>query len=202
MHIPYKEAYLAYKIWDSQEVPYAERQPLLMHLSSHQPVLIHMLNTMTKGPVLEVGVGNHSTPIMHLICANQNRKLLSVETDERWYLSYRQLKSKWHDVDHVTEEKLINGDYPFFKNKFALAFIDGTRLSRQPMIERLANKVDYLIVHDTEEIVAKRKYDETSYNYDFSMFKNVFHFKCMYPCTSVLTNLNSINLQVYEFFNR
>ena len=69
----------------------------LLPFSSHQPVLIHTLNTITEGDVLEYGMGWHSTPIMHIICGMQGRNLLSVETDKNWFNKFVGYRSEKHD---------------------------------------------------------------------------------------------------------
>jgi hypothetical protein len=38
----------------------------------------------TDGPVLELGCGDFSTPLLHAICAKQNRLLVSTDTDKAW----------------------------------------------------------------------------------------------------------------------
>jgi len=49
---------------------------------SHIPVLIKILN-ISEGPVLELGTGLNSTPVIHWICNGQNqRHIESYESNE------------------------------------------------------------------------------------------------------------------------
>jgi hypothetical protein len=161
--------------------------------ASHQPVLIHLLNTISEGDVLELGIGYHSTPIMNLICGKQGRRLLSVETDESWVKTF---ESYNHEIRYIPSGELIKLTDPLFDKKYSIAFIDvGEALHRQPLIQRV--KADYIIVHDTDSVVNRVK---DNFNYDFSMFKHVHHFSSCTPMTSVLSNLESINEEILKIF--
>ena len=48
---------------------------------SHLPVLIKMV-LMTDGPILELGTGFFSTPVLHWLCAEKKRKLVSYDSSE------------------------------------------------------------------------------------------------------------------------
>ena len=99
-------------------------------------------------------------------------------------------------------DKLLNKEYPFFNDKFTIAFIDGSpEKYRQTMIEMLKDNVDYFIVHDTEEVAGNFTYPNFSYKYDFSGFKHVYHFKEAMPMTSILSNLDVINPKVLDIIN-
>jgi len=85
-----------------------------------------------------------------------------------------------------------------FEKKFRIAFIDAAPAEiRQPVIERMKDMVDYIIVHDSECTFQGRV---NVYRYDFSMFKHVLHFKPMNPATSVLSNLDEIDPEVAKIF--
>jgi len=181
-----KQAYIQYKNNELRDFPYG----------SHQPVLIHMLNTITEGNVLELGIGNHSTPILNLICGKQGRKLLSIETDENWVNMLSSYRRDGHDIQYISRDELIKLDNPLFDKKYAIAFIDGpVAQDRQVFINKV--NADYIIVHDTDCVVKKFK---DSFNYDFSAFKHVYHFTSCYPTTSVLSNLDEINKDILTIF--
>ena len=189
----YKEAYCLYMRGGLKTKPFG----------SHQPVLIHLLNTIKTGNVLEYGMGHHSTHIMHVICQKQGRKLLSIEYSEEWMNKFIPYRNPSHEILLFNEDKLLNKEYPFFSDKFAIAFIDGApEKDRQTMIELLKDNVDYFIVHDTEEVVKGFTYPNFSYKYDFSGFKHVLHFDQAQPMTSVLSNLENIDRNILEVFNR
>jgi hypothetical protein len=189
----YKEAYLLYMRGSLRTKPWG----------SHQPVLIHVLNTITKGNVLEYGMGWNSTPIMHTICQKQGRKLLSIDYSQEWLDKFIHYKNINHDMFVFDLDKLLNKEYPFFSCKFTVAFIDGSpEQHRQTMIELLKDNVDYFVVHDTEEVAAGFTYPNFSYKYDFSGFKHVLHFDKAQPMTTILSNLDVINPNILYFFKK
>jgi hypothetical protein len=182
----YKLAYTQYINGALREYPYA----------SHQPVLIHMLNTITSGDVLEIGIGFHSTPIINMICGTQGRKATSIETDEGWVGMLNLFKMCWHEIRYISRDELIKLDDPLFDREYSIALIDGAvAADRQVFIERL--KADYLIVHDTDCVVNGT---ENDFNYDLSKFKHVHHFTSATPMTSVLSNLKEINKDILTIF--
>jgi hypothetical protein len=162
--------------------------------SSHQPLLIHVLNTIKSGDVLEFGTGFHSTPIMHIICAFQQRKLMSIETDEKWIEKSLKWRSPNHSLELVSPKELLH--HSLFTHRFSIAFIDGAPAEiRQPFLEKI--QADYLIVHDTECVVRGIK---NEYNYDFSMFKHVLHFTKDSTMTTLLSNLDEIDIDLLTIF--
>jgi hypothetical protein len=162
--------------------------------SSHQPVLIHVLNTIKSGDVLEFGIGDSSTPLIHIISAFQQRKVLSIETDKKWLKKLLKWKNINHVIELVSPKELLN--HSLFKHKFSIAFIDGAPAEiRQPFLEKI--QADYLIVHDTECVVQGIK---NVYAYDFFMFKHVYHFKTNPPMTTLLSNLDVINMDLLTIF--
>jgi len=166
--------------------------------STHQPILIHVLNTITDGDVLEFGMGWNSTPLMHLLCGIQGRNLFSVDTDPEWYDKFIKYASPWHYLNLSVQGPIYDGTHFMFEKKFRIAFIDAAPAEiRQPVIERMKDMVDYIIVHDSECTFQGRV---NVYRYDFSMFKHVLHFKPMNPATSVLSNLDEIDPEVAKIF--
>jgi len=185
----HKIAYLLYK-----------QGKMASDYGSHQPVLIHLLNTIKEGTVLEYGMGDFSTPICHVICGLQGRGLLSLETNYAWYLKYKKYADKDHVIDLIDNDRLAKGIYTTITGSFhySIAFIDGAfGPTRQPLIMLLKKNVDYFIVHDTEGPALGRKHD--GYHYDFSSFKHVFHFLGN-PPTSVLSDLDEINEDILKVF--
>jgi len=187
---PYKLSYISYM----------KGEPIHAY-SSHQPVLIHMLNTITEGDVLEFGMGHHSTPIMHIICTMQDRSLLSIDTDKIWFRKFTRYIYGKHTAMHINKNVLLEPYHEFYKGKYSIIFVDGAPAEiRQPFIDEVQNITDYLIVHDSESI--PNGVDD-AYHYNFSMFKHVLHFKGgLAPGTSVLSNLDKIDERILEVFKQ
>jgi hypothetical protein len=164
--------------------------------SSHQPVLIHLLNTIKKGDVLEFGMGENSTRILHTICGMQGRRLISIDTNKKWFSKFKKYEREWHEMKLFDVDDLKTWEDLLFKTYYSIVFIDGAPAEvRQPFIEHI--NADYYIVHDTEGVV-KGKMD--AYLYNFSKFNHVFHFKTKPPMTSVLSNLEEINKEILNIF--
>lgn len=169
--------------------------------ASHQPILIHTLNTIKEGKVLEYGMGWNSTPLMHIICGMQGRELTSVDTDINWFNKFTEYENENHKLIHITEQELGKWNHQIFKEKYSIAFIDGTNnLSRQKFIDVIKENVDYFVIHDTEEVVKNFTYSEFSYKWDFSGFKHRFHLQMGGPASSLLSNLEIINEELLIIF--
>ena len=67
---------------------------------------------MTHGDILELGIGDHSTRLLHDILEEDNktekRMLVSAESDLEWLESYKDLASPFHQIIHVLECKSTN----------------------------------------------------------------------------------------------
>jgi len=188
----HKESYLLYNM--------NRLHNRMVAFSSHQPVLIHLLNTITEGEVLEFGTGWNSTPIMHLICGFQNRHLTSIETDAKWADKFKEYNTEWHSVVLADVKSVETGEHPLLKKKYSIIFVDGAPAEiRQPFLEKMKDHGDYIIVHDSECVVQGVK---NCYAYDFSMFKHVFHFSPVVPATSILSNLEVIDERILACLNR
>jgi len=184
----YKKSFMAYQ----------QGKPTLA-FSSHQPVLVHLLNTIKQGNVLEFGTGYNSTPLMHIICGLQGRHLTSLETDQEWFNKFTHYKSESHEMFCMEEKTIREWNDSIFDKKFSIAFIDGAPAElRQPFIEKIKDNVDYFVVHDTECVVESKV---NVYAFDFSMFKYVFHFKTQPPMTAVLSNLEEIPEEIKQIFS-
>jgi hypothetical protein len=118
--------------WEMTE--YATHLPLLAACVAH-----------TTGPVLELGCGAYSTPLLHALCVG--RPLLSIENDPFWFSQFDHLGVGRHVMRLVHcpwEEVDLGGPYD-------VALIDHTPpLRRVREIERLRGKVRLIVAHDTE----------------------------------------------------
>lgn len=183
----YKVSYLRYK----------EGRPTIA-FSSHQPLLIHTLNTIRQGKVLEFGMGYNSSPLMNILCGLQGRHLLSIETSKQWFKIFRDYQKFGHRVVCMDPTEVIKPENKFFKDSYAIVFVDGAPAEiRQPFIKNIKGHADYIIVHDSECVVEGVK---NVYNYDFSSFKHVYHFKTEPPMTSLLSDLEEVNKELLEIF--
>lgn len=183
-------------------VEYKNGKKELSAYSSHQPVLIHTLNTIKTGRVIEYGVGWHSTPIMHTICGMQNRKLISIDTDQGWLKKFDNYMCSNHQLYYIKEQILGKWKHRALRMRYAIAFVDGAPgLMRNVFIQKMMDKVDYFVVHDTEEVSRGVVYPFPSpYCWDFSKFKHIYHLNRTGPGVSLLSNLEEIDKDLLTVF--
>lgn len=157
---------------------------ILKGMSSFFPVLIKAVQN-TNGPVLELGAGLFSTPLLHWLCAEQSRKLVTYEDQPRYYSFARKFRTNTQEVNFVTDWDEENFD----KSIWDVVLIDHTDKRRSKDILRLKDCAKYIVIHDTQEEI---------YGYDqiWSKFKYVYHWDFNSPHTSVVSNLS--NLEIFK----
>lgn len=139
--------------------------------STHIPMLIKAVQ-MTNGSVLELGAGLYSTPLLHWLCAESGRKLITYETDPGFFEWLKTYQSETHSI-------VDNLNLP--ESHWSVVFIDNGIDEREKCAIRFKDSADLIVLHDTES--------------DLYGYKNVFpHFKFRYdwkfckPWTTTLSN--------------
>jgi len=146
---------------------------------SHLPVLIRMVE-LTDGPVLEMGMGAFSTPILHWMCFDRGRTLVSYDNDDGYFKTSRRLQCDFHHIYLVNDWNMTDIERPW-----GLAFIDHSPAERRiEDIKRLAHYAQYIVVHDTEPENDKHY----GYSEIFPLFKFRFDYTKALPHTAVLSN--------------
>jgi len=152
--------------------------------SSHLPVLAKVLR-VTKGSVLELGMGIFSTPFLHWMClADGRRELFSYESNERYFKEQRLFSRGFHKIELVKDWDKIDIDKPW-----CVAFIDHEAERRKIEIRRLSWHARYLVVHDTQP-QAEQEY---GYNEIYPLFKYRRDYKFSRANTSVLSNFKDLS---------
>lgn len=149
--------------------------------STHIPMLLKYAQA-TNGPILELGAGIFSTPLLHWICAESNRKLVTYEKNERWFEFANQYRSKNHKVRLVKNWDKV--DFTI-DTHWSVVLVDHETDRRIIEVIRLKDRVDYMILHDTHHSV---------YEYDkiWSHFKYIYHWKYCKAHTSVVSNFKKL----------
>jgi len=175
----YKKAYTQYK----------SGAFITEHYGSHQPLLIHTVNTITEGNIIEIGTGYNSTPILHLLCEKQGRKLFSYEFESDWYDKFKSYENDNHKL-FLLDEKTLTTNNIFNKNTYSIALIDSRPpWTRQYIINLLKDYVDYFIVHDVAKVLKNGTIIPMNTKlYDFKCFKTVLIFKKVDRATALCTN--------------
>lgn len=153
------------------------------------PLLTIVANT--KGPILEMGCGDFSTPVLHAICSSSKRFLCSAEGNKSWLNFFTDLEKEWHHFYYVSSfngwDKIGNGI------RWSVVFIDHAPAKRRVMdIKRLRKNTDIFVVHDTQDSV------EISYGYKPVL--SSFKYKYVYKRYKVTTTVVSDVIDVKKFF--
>jgi hypothetical protein len=137
----------------------------------------------TTGPVLELGMGDHSTPLLHLLC--HDRLLVSADSNARWMSRYEAFRSPTHQLHAVADWDRWN---VIEQHEWAVCFVDCSPTEhRRELIQRLEKRARYIVVHDTDTDV------ESAAVFAFEGALNRFRFRSDYrvfrPYTTVVSNV-------------
>ncbi|MCH9613371.1 MAG: hypothetical protein SP1CHLAM54_03700 [Chlamydiia bacterium] len=139
--------------------------------ATHQPVLYEMC-MQTNGPIIEFGSGHGSTDLLHAICKEQQRELITIDDNQQWlstfsqkYLGdgYEEDNSGWHKFLFVPGKNPHDNEcaahwvtfldsHPLLQNThFAVCFVDQSPWqARLETIKRFRSKTKYIILHDCD----------------------------------------------------
>lgn len=105
---------------------------------NHRPLLLLGLD-LTEGLVVEFGSGEGSTPHLRQYCQDQNRNFESWESNKEW-------------AKKTGSNYTSSWEMPSVYRKCGLFFCDhAPGEHRHVVVERMANKADIIVIHDTEE---------------------------------------------------
>jgi len=151
---------------------------------SHMPVLVKIME-ISSGPVLELGMGAFSTPLLHMLCFNKGRKLHSYEGDQRYFDMHGNFRSDFHQIDFAEDWDKINIE----DTQWGVAFVDHEANRRSPEVKRLVSNAKYVIIHDSDPDCDKY--------YNFSSIYPLFQYRFDYtkakPHTTVLSNFIDVS---------
>lgn len=161
-------------------------------VASHQRSLIAAV-MRTKGPILELGCGWYSSPLLHEIAAATGRPLVTIDNNKDWLEQFR--ATDWPKEYGLERDghKLILvgwwGDAPFdLYPRWGLCFVDQSQpAEREYAVRRLMDAVDVFVMHDTEEGPAY------GYNRVLPMFKYRWDDKCQRAYTSIVSNVIDVS---------
>lgn len=119
--------------------------------ASHLHVLLACV-AATSGPVLEIGIGHSSTPVLHSVCCPNRRRLVSIESDLDWLRNFMPWAVDGHEMAEDTEEKLLELAADGNTTRWGVVFIDDSPggEARAAHIRRFLPIADYVVMHDVE----------------------------------------------------
>lgn len=158
-------------------------------MGSHAPILARAF-LACSGPVVECGTGHWSTWMLHEMCAQVGRSLLSVDTDKEWLSKFSELEGESHRFERVSDWL----SWAKEAGQVSLVFVDcAPGEIRVPLIKALADKANLIVAHDTEA-------DEPGAggNYGWRELKGYFRYESTYsrvrPWTTLYSNFIKLPL--------
>lgn len=144
---------------------------------THRPVLCEAV-LQTRGPILELGVGDGSTLPLHAVANECSRLVFSFDTESHWIDRFLGLRSAHHFIAQVPSWD----DCPVESQFWSIGFIDHAPAQRRVVeIGRLAYKAELLVIHDTDE-------PEYGYGPFLDSFRYRFDFREYQQWTTVVSN--------------
>jgi hypothetical protein len=148
--------------------------------TTHIPMLVKCVQH-TTGPVLELGAGPASTPLLHWLCQEPSRPLYTYESTKYFYRYAHLFQSKNHRI------RLVDWNNYKIDGKWSVALIDQPSQYRIQSIKHLKDRVDIFVLHDTDG-QGEKKYKDI-----LSQFKYRHDWKACRPWTTVVSNTNDLS---------
>lgn len=144
---------------------------------THRPVLCEAV-VRTEGPILELGVGEGSTPALHAVSVAGARRVFSFDHDAAWIDRFRTLRTEHHFLAHVASWD----DCPIESAFWSVVLVDHAPAVRRIVdLHRLAYRAAFVVVHDTED-------PQYGYEQVMGKFAHRFDYRRHQQWTTVLSN--------------
>jgi hypothetical protein len=142
--------------FDARQVPGTPGPPTgedMDLVATHQRLLIAAA-LRTVGPILELGCGAYSTPLLHEIARAQSRLCVTADNNPDWLSQWKRLQNTHHEIWEVgwwgDFYRLAAGGH--FATRWGLVFVDhGQPIEREYAVRALIDAADVFVLHDTEE---------------------------------------------------
>ena len=156
---------------------------LSKNFTTHLPMLMKCVN-VTDGPVMELGGGYFSTPVLHWMCREKGRYLLTYDDDAVYFPFIKGFRSRTHRVRLID-----NWDNLEPNIHWSVVLVDhgNSMQQRAESIIKLKDTADFIVVHDTEHRTFQPLAEEV-----YKHFKYVYHWKDCYPSVAVLSNFKDV----------
>ena len=150
--------------------------------STHNPMLISAV-LISDGPVLEIGAGIYSTPLLHWLCKILGKKLVTYENNPEYYRYAKMFVSRHHAIRLIDDWSKIDT-----KTHWGVVFMDHNPDERRvDDVISFKDSADYIVIHDTDR---EDKYHmEKAWPY----FKYRYTWKDCKPWTTVVSNFKDLS---------
>lgn len=113
--------------------------------ATHVPVLAWAV-VNSKGPILELGCGGYSTPLLHALAGD--RDVLSLETDPAYAEAFKVFASNTHEIRQVDASWDV---LDTLAGPWGVVFVDQhPNTARGPAVLKFRDRADLIVVHDSE----------------------------------------------------
>jgi hypothetical protein len=148
--------------------------------TTHMGVLVKVL-AMSSGDVVELGAGPFSTPLLHWVCKDMRRKLISYETNPEYYQYARQFRSYFHKIVFIEDWDTMDTI-----TRRGVVFVDHHPMPRRGVEAiRFKDSADYVVMHDTELAKYYPGVDQH--------FKNIYIWRDCRPWVTVASNIKDLS---------
>lgn len=158
--------------------------------ATHYPVMAAAI-ARTRGPVLELGCGEGSTPLIHY--AAHGRFIMTAETDLEWMKRFDGYRiPNQHEFEHV----VLWENFTYIESlvHIGCALVDcAPGEERHKLAIRLARKAQFVILHDSE-----KDYNVgTNYMYEQAVphYRFVTEFRRFRPYTMICSNFEPFRIE-------
>lgn len=125
--------------------------------ATHQELLVACV-CGSMGPVLELGCGHYSTPLLHHLCVSAGRHLVSCDTDTGWAKQFAYLCCPLHTFIGLSGWDAFD---MWDSATWGTVLVDHSPGERRPAdMERLRASI-YLVAHDGEKKLGIREIAST-----------------------------------------
>lgn len=141
---------------------------------SHIPALLKAIKQTSALPVLELGMGDYSTPILSEV----GRQVFSYENNEQYFRSFAHLRSPQHHLALVRDWSEV----PIESQLWSVALVDHAPVERRQIeVGRLLYRALVVVCHDSEE---------PSYQYEgrFQWYRHRLDVNIGGPQTTLVSN--------------
>jgi hypothetical protein len=150
--------------------------------TTHNAMLIRTV-LLSTGPVLEVGGGPFSTPLLHWLCKLMDRRLITYESDPVFFKFAKGFASRLHSIRFIEDWDKMD-----FDTHWGVVLIDHHPDERRVVdVINFSEKADYIVIHDTEK---EKKY---GFEQAWPMFKYRYTWKECKPWTTVVSNFKDLS---------
>lgn len=156
--------------------------------SSYLPLLWKALEE-TEGEVIELGMGNISTPRLHEVC--KDRKVYSYDSDIEWYRKFEYLRNAKHSIEY-TQDWLE----PIQRHRYTVGVLfsdEAPGFIRKYNIAMFAQNAKIIVFHDSEL--------KSDHGYLFSLVRPLFKYVKEYEFEGVGATAvsNFIDVSLWKF---